>query len=334
MKIGRYIAVVLLGLVAGVAGAQQDITGTWQGKLVTAPGSELTVQFIIERGADGAYAAKVNSPDTGGVSNTPADDVSYQNGEFEIEVSALGGSFAGALKDGALDGQWVQEDGSFPLRLTPYSKPVLSEEDIASLLGAWTGKITIPQGALTIVFRFEHNEAGEFVAFLDSPDQGANGLKVEKVELSDGALSLQVPQVRGEYKGQLAGDEIVGQWSQLGNAMPLTVARGTYEAPVHALDLAADVRAQLAGAWNGQLGPLALIFRFETSEKDEFLGYIDSPNQGATGIPITAASITDGKLSLTVQAVGGQYVAQLTDGKLDGNWTQLGQTNPLVMTKQ
>ena len=91
---------------------------------------------------------------------------------------------------------------------------------------------------------------------------------------------------------------------------------------------------QLLGEWNGNLGSLAVVFRFEMKENGDFAGFLDSPNQGAKGIPITGASFTDGKLQLKVKTINGEFNGQLSGNSLTGDWTQMGKTSPLTMKKK
>ena len=52
----------------------------------------------------------------------------------------------------------------------------VSAQDIS---GAWHGKLSLPTGSLTIVFHISQTEQGAYVTTLDSPDQGANGIKTQ-----------------------------------------------------------------------------------------------------------------------------------------------------------
>jgi hypothetical protein len=61
---------------------------------------------------------------------------------------------------------------------------------------------------------------------------------------------------------------------------------------------------------------------------------MDSPDQGAKDIPVTSASMTEGKLTLKVAAVMGNYSATVSGNKMDGTWTQGGKPMPLVLTKE
>src|SRR5262249_4380099 len=151
-----------------------------------------------------------------------------------------------------------------PLELRPYTTPVLTQADKDRLRGSWVGKLTSPLGELAIVIRFENNAAGEFVALLDSPDQGANGIATTDLALADGTLSFRVPRIQGDYSGKLEGDKLAGTWSQVGQAMPLSLSKGTYAPKVTNLNLSREAMATLAGTWQGKLGPLTIVLRFES----------------------------------------------------------------------
>lgn len=66
-----------------------------------------------------------------------------------------------------------------------------------------------PQRRLTIGSRFEQNEQGELLGFIDSPDQGMTGAgaRIKKASFQDDELSIASDLLRLEYKGRMAGDE-------------------------------------------------------------------------------------------------------------------------------
>ena len=317
--------------------AAESITGTWQGKLVTTPGSEMTIQFIITLDAKGSYSVVLNSPDEGGVKNVKANSVAYASGVLILDVAELSGSYEGVFKSGKIDGKWKQEGTSFALIMSPYEKPTLSKKDMDKLLGAWNGKLTIPGGSLTVVFRFEMTEKGEFAGFLDSPDQGGYGIPVTDMEMSDGSLSLKIPNIKGEYKGKFTDNAIVGEFKQLGMPLPLTLKKGEYIGQTYKLNLPKETMDQLLGEWNGPLTiqglSLTVVFRFEMTKNGEFVGFQDSPDQGAKGIPVTEANLSDGKLTLKITSINGEFKGQLSGDKLVGEWSQMGMKSPLSLKK-
>ncbi len=109
----------------------------------------------------------------------------------------------------------------------------LSAENFAALKGKWKGQMELsnPQTGqkqtINLILRFEANAKGEYVAFVDSPDQKANGIVVSEATLADGKLSVKIPAIRGEYNGALAGKTLTGEWAQAaaGFKQPLTLTR-------------------------------------------------------------------------------------------------------------
>jgi fermentation-respiration switch protein FrsA (DUF1100 family) len=98
-----------------------------------------------------------------------------------------------------------------------------------TIAGIWQGVLRAPGGVeLTIVFHIQQAEDGAFTATLDSPDQGARGIPIDEVTLSEhGAVRLTSSAVAGSYSGTLTEDRtrIEGTWSQGGGQLPLSVER-------------------------------------------------------------------------------------------------------------
>ena len=92
----------------------------------------------------------------------------------------------------------------------------------------------------------------------------------------------------------------------------------------------------LEGSWSGKLKvgamSLTLVLHLEQAE-----GYVkaslDSPDQGAKGIPTSKEYLSDDSVALKIESIGATYRAKLKDGKLDGTFSQSGMTFPLELTK-
>jgi hypothetical protein len=328
-----YLLLVLATLGVHTATAQTDLAGTWQGALEVAPGSTLNIHFVITAQPGGAYGVVVTSPDSGGIKDVPASGVAFAAGRLDVEVAALSGSYTGVLRDGVIDGEWSQEGTTLPLSLRPYEAPVLSQADIDALRGDWIGKLQVPGIELTVVFSFTTDADGTLTGTFASPDQGPSTLPLADIVLDDGNFSVKVPAARGEYAGRLGGDEIAGEWRQGGPGLPLIVKKGEYVAPTHYLDLSEDARAQLTGRWRGTLGPLTLVVRFEGDDQGRMLGFVDSPTQGANGLPITQATLAGGTLTFRV-AVGAEFSGAVSGDSIAGQWTQAGMSNPLTLARE
>jgi len=340
-------------LLSSIATADEDISGTWQGSLAIGPDTKLAIQFIISQTPDGSYAVVLNTPNEGNVKNVEANEVAYDAGNLKIEVTELSGSYDGVFKDGKIEGEWQQEGTSFPLTLKPYEKPTLSRKDMDMLLGTWQGKPVMPEGVMvsgelpTYLFQFEMSEQGEFTGTFTMAEMGMQGQRLTDMGVSDGIFTFKIGEMQ-KFKGDLTDKEIVGVLKFMGDANfpgeSLTLVKGEYEAPVYNLNLPEEIKDQLSGVWNGihtmklqmmdQTISMAYEVRFERSEDGNFLGFLDVPEQGTSGLAITDASMNEGNLVLAVKAMGGEFTGRISEDKISGDWTQMGaETSSLILNR-
>lgn len=92
----------------------------------------------------------------------------------------------------------------------------------------------------------------------------------------------------------------------------------------------------LLGPWSGKLnvGSAALTLVLHIEQADgQVKAVLDSPDQGAKGIPASLDFLSNDSLAVKVGAIGMTYCARLKDGRLDGTFEQNGFAAPLVLTK-
>jgi len=314
--------------------AAENIAGTWQGTLVTSPGAGVSIQLIIERESDGSYSAILDSLDSNALKNIKADTVQYASGVLALDVPDVNGSYEGIVKDEKIEGKWKQEGTSFPLILSRYEKPTLSEEDMAKLLGTWEGKLNITGIDVTYVFRFKMSENGAFEGTLDLPDYGSSGTPVADIGICDGNLVFKIPENKTDYKGKLKNNEITGAIKSYGTTYPLTLNKVEDKSLVYRLTLPIEDTKLLFGKWSGKADDFNLTFRFERTKESDFVGFMDNPDEGIKGVAITEGKISDGQLTLKVAGVSGEFKGTLRDNKLDGEWTRGETKMQLSLTKE
>jgi hypothetical protein len=314
------------------------LTGEWHGQLKL-PTAILHGSFRFETTKKGEFVGFYELPDQ--KAKIPITEANLSDGKLTLKVKVANAEFKGQLKGDELTGEWAQAGMSnipFSLKKGKYILPVynldLPKEIKDGLSGEWYGEIKAPTATVTVVFRFETTEKGEFVGFEEVPDQKVKGIPVIEANLSDGKLVLKVP--NAEFKGQLAGDEFTGEAIETGKNthLPLTLKKGKYIPPVYNLNLPKETMETLTGKWQGKLGALTIIFRFEKTKKGDFLGFLDSPDQGATGIEFTEANLNDGMLTLKVKIANAEFKGKLSDGSLAGEWIQGGTNTPLTLKKE
>ena len=92
----------------------------------------------------------------------------------------------------------------------------------------------------------------------------------------------------------------------------------------------------LLGSWSGKLkvGAMSLTIVLHLDQVDGNVKVsLDSPDQGAKGIPASKEYLSDDSVAVKIVSLGATYRALLKDGKLDGTFSQSGMSFPLEMSK-
>jgi pimeloyl-ACP methyl ester carboxylesterase len=105
------------------------------------------------------------------------------------------------------------------------------------------------------------------------------------------------------------------------------------------LPVAAPAGAQsaaLVGDWQGVLrvpgAELRIVFHITAAPGGELGATLDSPDQGAFGIPVTGVEVASDSVVLRVGAVNGVYRGLVRNDTMTGQWSQGGMDFPLTLT--
>ena len=94
------------------------------------------------------------------------------------------------------------------------------------ITGIWHGKLTLPNGSLTIVFHINHAEQGNYVTTLDSPDQGVSNIKTATTCFQDSTLTIEIPIISASFKGKLNPDHTINGIFTQGLPLLLNLQKG------------------------------------------------------------------------------------------------------------
>jgi uncharacterized protein len=97
----------------------------------------------------------------------------------------------------------------------------------SEIVGLWQAPLVTPQRTLRIVIKFLINPGADIRGTLDSPDQGLQGLALEKITFQSNVLAFDFRPGQAHYEGHLSRhpDKIEGAWSQAGHTVSLTFER-------------------------------------------------------------------------------------------------------------
>lgn len=199
---------------------------------------------------------------------------------------------------------------------------------IEGIDGDWHGQIESPAGPLTVIVSLNH-AGGELTVDFQVPAQ-APGVIIPTTEARfDGeTLSFRVPRAAATYSGAWnpAEDRFEGSFNQ-GMAMQLDLERGRPPA--------APVLQGLDGRWTGTLNrngvELRLVLNVITAENGT-VATLDSPDMGATGLPVQALSRSGDSVRFQVPVASVTYTATLDTPATEmcGNWVRPGQPEARV----
>jgi hypothetical protein len=204
------------------------------------------------------------------------------------------------------------------------------------ITGDWEGALRVQSAELRLGLHVIKDDTGNLKATLDSVDQGAMGILVTSISLSDSNLNFTVGNVHGTYRGKvnLEATSIEGTWTQL-EALPLTFRRVT--TPIKTEPKPAqpsDIDGDWWGLLNSGLFQLHMVFHI-TNTADGLTASADSPDQNVHRIPVTTVIRNGASLKLEMKQLAGGF-----DGKVDsartsiaGTWTQNGKSFPLVLKR-
>ena len=208
-------------------------------------------------------------------------------------------------------------------------------QDVA---GDWQGTLNAGGAELRLVLHITKAADGSLKAVLDSIDQpGANGIPVKSATLKDSKLNLDVDLIKGTYEAKVAADTktISGTWTQNEQSFPLEFKRG---APPAKTEHKPAKPSDIDGTWMGTLdlgaAKLRVVFHIVNSE-DGLTATLDSPDQGAKGIPTTSVTRDGASLKIEVKSIGGIFDGKIAAdlSTIDGTFTQLGSAHPLVLKR-
>ena len=101
------------------------------------------------------------------------------------------------------------------------------------------------------------------------------------------------------------------------------------------LGISVQVSAQVInGPWKGELSfgsnQLNLVFHIQADKAEQYTCKMDSPDQGAKGIP-AAITITTDSIRITVAAIGASYEGRISEKRIEGQFKQSGMSFPLTL---
>lgn len=94
--------------------------------------------------------------------------------------------------------------------------------------GKWYGMLKVGTNQLRLVFHISKSDTG-YTATMDSPDQNATGIPVGSTTFDPPRLSIELSNLRIQFRGELKDNKIPGMFTQNGQSFPLELTREEIE---------------------------------------------------------------------------------------------------------
>jgi uncharacterized protein len=99
------------------------------------------------------------------------------------------------------------------------------------IIGKWSGDLEVMGQKIPLIINLDQN-GDELIGTMDSPKQGAFGIKLSKAMFDGTLLFFEINSIAASYEGIFMGDQISGTFQQGGVSLPLNFKRiSNEEAP-------------------------------------------------------------------------------------------------------
>src|ERR1035441_6556037 len=190
------------------------------------------------------------------------------------------------------------------------------------IIGDWKGILRVGADQIHLTLHISAGDNGALKATMDSAEQGASGIQASAIAIKDSKVTFSIDSIHGSYEGNVnEAGALEGTWSQ-GQPMPLNFTRA--KKPSGAMK-----PSDIEGVWQGVLqvggAQVHIVFHITTTP-DGLSATMDSPDQGATGLPVTSAIRDGDTLTLQMPALGAKYQGTVAKdaSAIDGTFTQGG----------
>ena len=214
------------------------IVGTWSGPLRQP--NPLTFVLRFKLGGQGDLEGSLAVLEQGS-NEYPIAEADFVSGKLTFKLPIVQGEFTASYANGVLEGVWKQPGGGVPPNGVPVTLKKgdvaatvhvlkLSGEAFAALNGLWQGtlKVKNPQGqetSLPLEMLFATDDRAEMIGFLNSAALGARRLPITEATLEGGKFVAKLTAIGVEFRGDLSGKTLKGEWVQGPQRLPVTFTK-------------------------------------------------------------------------------------------------------------
>ena len=209
------------------------------------------------------------------------------------------------------------------------------------LIGTWQGTLKVESTEIPLFIKISKDDKGSLLGTLDSPSQNAANIPIT-VSRGKDSIVITAGTIGGSYKALVIKDslQMQGIWSQGGKEFPILFSKVIeHSDSLETTRQTPNRDSVLFGSWQGNLDnngtPLPLVLKFGKSKYGALIALLDSPQQGATNIPTTKATLEGDSVIIIANNLMAMYRGKYEKDSslIRGIWYQVGKLFPLVLKK-
>ena len=205
--------------------------GHWEGVLKT-PNQDVALTVDLAKNQKGEWIGTMSLP-AQGAREIPLSRITVQenavhfamldspespvlDGKLSEDAATMAGSFSASGQSIPFQ---LKRTGEADVKAPPPSSQLSKEFE-----GSWEGALDAGGQQLHLLMKLARAADGTAGGAVTSVDQGNVVIPITTITQKDKALDFEIRAIDGSYSGKLSADgtQIVGNWTQAGNTMPLT----------------------------------------------------------------------------------------------------------------
>ena len=209
--------------------------------------------------------------------------------------------------------------------------------------GHWEGTVQLPDRELQIVVDLAKDDKGAWIGAFAQTTQNVRNVPLADIKVADSSVKFRIAAGGGNapaFDCNLENPTSMNcNLSTPGGTLAVPMKR-TGEAKVDLPKSSPAVTAELEGNWEGSIdtpnGTLRIIVHFSNQQDKTVKATLDSPDQNSADLPLTDVVQKGSAVEFQLRLVNGGYKGTLNKEatELSGEWTQGGNSVPLVLKKR
>jgi hypothetical protein len=208
--------------------------------------------------------------------------------------------------------------------------------------GHWEGTLQLPDRGIQLVLDLAKDDKGAWTGSFAQPEQSVSSVPLAGLKVDGKGVKFQLaaggPNAPSFDCTQESAAAMSCAVASTGGTLTAAMKR-TGDAKVELPKTSPAVTAELEGNWEGALetpgGSIRIVLHFKNQPDKTVKATMDSPDQGATDLPLSDLVQKGNAVEFQLRLVNGGFKGTFNkeSTQIAGEWSQMGNSLPLTLKK-